>query len=211
MNVGENAKVYAEGMGRYGGRSAASIFKIEKVDLSTVTIQKIRPQWHYADPVIPALVVTNAAGDVLNQDVDYTATFEGNDKAGIAKVTITGNDTGTFGTNSATFVIVEAAASLKGSGTAEDPYLIGTKGDLQFLADKINSMSDPDTNQWALAHYKLTADIDATAVDENDLAVDQIGVYASGPNYVNDALRHMFAGTFDGDNHTITQIGRAHV
>jgi len=49
-----------------------------------------------------------------------------------------------------------------GSGTREDPYLIGTTGDLLALA--------ADPNRWA-AHFKLTADIDMAEVPRDTVCM----------------------------------------
>lgn len=75
-------------------------------------------------------------------------------------------------------------------GTAEDPYLIANKGDLLGLAELAK------TNDFTEKTVKLTADIDLS-----EDAWAPIGQHKNGSNQT---VGVVFAGTFDGDNHTIS-------
>lgn len=76
--------------------------------------------------------------------------------------------------------------ALNGSGTASDPYLIEDAADLEAFRDKVNG---GDKGLCA----KLTADITLTG-DWNPIS--------SNATYTTDA----YAGTFDGDGHTISGL-----
>ena len=77
------------------------------------------------------------------------------------------------------------SASIAGSGTETDPYLISSGADLKFFANDVNSGND-----YAKKYITLTEDIDL-----NNLSFDPIGN--------TDAY---FRGYFDGDNHTIKNL-----
>ena len=80
---------------------------------------------------------------------------------------------------------VSASASLSGSGSAADPYLIKTAEDLKFFADAVNGGND-----YSGMVIYLQADIDL-----DNQAFDPIGTTA-----------HYFRGMFDGKNHTVSGI-----
>ena len=72
---------------------------------------------------------------------------------------------------------------LKGEGTSESPYLISNYQDWIEATTKVNQLD---------VHYKLTADIDFK--DKN--------FYPMGSGYSN----QYFTGTFDGNNHKLSNI-----
>ena len=72
--------------------------------------------------------------------------------------------------------------TLSGSGTATDPYLIGSDADWKIFVSYINDKG----GQYRYSYYKLTADIKVTSMAGK-----------SDDNYT-------FKGTFDGDGHTMT-------
>lgn len=72
--------------------------------------------------------------------------------------------------------------TLSGSGTAADPYLIGSDADWETFVSYINDKG----GSYRYKYYKLTADINVTSM--------------VGKN--NDS--NAFKGTFDGDGHTLT-------
>ncbi len=83
-----------------------------------------------------------------------------------------------------------SAVSYAGSGTAENPYQVGTLEQLQCIED------------WNLsADYVLTSDIDAseTANWNDGKGFDPVGTGAYGDGA-------SFTGTFDGDGHTIAGL-----
>lgn len=77
-----------------------------------------------------------------------------------------------------------------GSGTAEDPWLISTVGDLKKLADTINTGASNVGNYHGY-YFKQTANLDLSGIDN----WDPIGYSGSGL---------YFAGNYDGDGHTIS-------
>lgn len=85
-----------------------------------------------------------------------------------------------------------------GSGTAEDPWLISTVGDLKKLADTINTGASADfdaksdnVGNYHGYYFKQTANLDLSGIDN----WDPIGYSGSGL---------YFAGNYDGDGHTIS-------
>ena len=76
-----------------------------------------------------------------------------------------------------------------GSGTAEDPWLISTVGDLKTLADTINTGASNVGNYHGY-YFKQTANLDLSSIAN----WEPIGY--SGSFY--------FAGNYDGDGHSIT-------
>jgi hypothetical protein len=83
-----------------------------------------------------------------------------------------------------------AACTLAGSGTANDPFLIGTYSDLKQLSD--SSSCD------LTATYRLTADIDASASSGENNG------YGFAP--IGDSTSTAFAGVFHGSGHVIQNL-----
>ncbi len=183
------ATVQVYGIGRYNGLASATTFQIVQIDLSQCTIDSISPQWFYGEAIRPQITVRANADAELREGVDYTVSYSGNDKPGVATVRIAASGPAATGENTANFYLVEASSSLEGNGTQDDPYLLKSKADMQFFSHMINTGEEG----WYSAHYKLANDIDARAADENDLGIDTIGVGSNG-----------FAGVFDGDGHVLT-------
>ena len=90
---------------------------------------------------------------------------------------------------------------LSGTGTKEDPYLIGTLDELKWFRDSVNTYTSDGSNQYKGKYVKLTADIDLYEEDENG---DQISWEPIGDNDVND--HESFKGIFDGDGHTVKNL-----
>ena len=78
---------------------------------------------------------------------------------------------------------IEPLASIKGSGTEENPYLISTEADLKTVA----TLSTTDS--FAGKYFELTNDITLTGENNHE----PIGTWSYG-----------FGGIFDGKNHTIS-------
>ncbi len=93
------------------------------------------------------------------------------------------------------YTVVEKAVVLSGSGTAEDPYLITNIEELEAFRNNVNK-----GNTYAGQYIKLTADIDLTG---------KVWVPIGTSNYDKTPKTEgvkMFAGNFDGGNHTITGL-----
>ncbi|MDR1359142.1 MAG: hypothetical protein LBJ48_07335, partial [Coriobacteriales bacterium] len=202
------ASITAKGFGRYTGQSTVT-FNITQLDLGDASIAPVGPLWFYGEPVTPALTVKDTWGNTLTADVDYVVSYEDNDGAGEATATISPveGSVSTIGSNSVDFILVAASSSLTGTGVEADPYLLGTKGDIQFLSHALDSNLAPAEGSaaYSTAFYQVTANIDATAADADDLAADPIGQNWS--ELVGTATvyhRSYFAGTFDGNGKTIT-------
>ncbi len=92
------------------------------------------------------------------------------------------------------FVPFSSALSLKGEGTAENPFLIETARDLQTLGSAVNYSGKYTVSKKALTgkHFLQTADIDMAAV----------------PNFepIGYATASTFNGTYDGGGHTIFNL-----
>lgn len=80
-----------------------------------------------------------------------------------------------------------------GSGTEEDPYQIASKETLLTFASKVN---DGSQGGYAGTYFKLTADIDLSGVEW--VPIGNMG----------DMETHstLFLGSFDGDNHKISNL-----
>ena len=76
-----------------------------------------------------------------------------------------------------------ARATITGSGTSADPYVINDDADWETFADWINNQSTNST--YRSKYYKLGADINVSTM------------VGTGSSY-------LFRGTFDGDGHTMT-------
>ncbi|MBE6912326.1 MAG: hypothetical protein E7473_07360 [Ruminococcaceae bacterium] len=97
--------------------------------------------------------------------------------------------------DSATGAIKHPLASLDGTGTKEDPYLINDIDDLKTLRDSVNN-----GNAYKDKYFLLTADID---LSEEVWIPIGTSIYDKAPT---DADVKMFAGNFDGGKHTITGL-----
>lgn len=76
--------------------------------------------------------------------------------------------------------------TFKGTGTAEDPYLLATADDIEALSEKVE-----DGDSYMGAHFKVTADIDMSAMDSHV----PVGTTTTP-----------FAGEVDGQGHTISGL-----
>ena len=95
-------------------------------------------------------------------------------------------------------VSADEELKLAGSGTSDSPYIIATVEDLKLARDLINADTDMETDGYAEAHYKLTADLDL----ENE-PWTPIAPYVQ-VNYSTNLAG--FEGTFDGDGHIIKNV-----
>lgn len=88
-------------------------------------------------------------------------------------------------------------SGFKGKGTAENPYQISSAKDLNRLAELIN---DESTNPlFRYAYYIQTNDIDLKNVD-----FTPIGIYCGSDG--NTTSNAVFAGSYDGNYHSITSL-----
>ena len=133
------------------------------------------------NPIDVAYTVKDANGNTLTKGTDFTETFSPApvQETGTYTLTITGKGSYT-GTKVVTF---EVHKILAGSGTAADPYLIGSDMDWGTFVNWINN----ENSTYANKYYKLTADINVTST---------VGTGSSSDK--------SFRGTFDGDGHTMT-------
>lgn len=153
------------------------------VDMSTVEIAAIPDQrWKGAEPVIPALTVTNETTPLV-LGTDYLVEGTNNTAVGTATLTLKGIN-GYKGSKDVTFNILDFdLLDNTKSNSSENPYLIATAKDLEALAGIVNTGARKD------GYYKQTADI--TLTEEHT---------AIGSDSNN------FKGTYDGDNKTISGL-----
>ncbi len=80
-----------------------------------------------------------------------------------------------------------------GTGTGNDPYQIATAAQLDTLARRVNAGDTAYNNK----HYILTADINLG-----------VAPYNTGIGWIpiGDTIGHQFKGTFDGNEHTISNL-----
>jgi len=87
------------------------------------------------------------------------------------------------------------------AGTADTPYLIYNKDQLDLLAHRVNGTHGETANDYSGKHFRLEADIayDHTNLGDTDSNYEAIGGY-DGTN------DRYFRGTFDGQNHVVSGI-----
>ncbi len=130
-------------------------------------------------PIAVDYTVTDANGNTLTKGTDYTATISPATVQDPGEYTLTITGKGSYtGTKVVTF---EVRRILEGSGTAADPYLIGSDTDWETFVGWINN----ENSTYRAKYYKLTADINVTSTAGTSQDVS-------------------FRGTFDGDGHTMT-------
>ena len=83
--------------------------------------------------------------------------------------------------------VCHESRELHGTGTADDPFLISSVAQLEYLRDQSNLGSEQIT-----AHAKLVNDIDLA--------------YASASSWIPVSKSNAFAGTFDGNGHCIKNL-----
>ena len=150
-------------------------------NLSLATVSGVTTPYYIwtGSPIAVNYTVTDAEGKVLTEGTDYTASFSPATVQEVGEYTLTITGKGSYtGTKIVTF---EVRRTLYGSGTAADPYLIGSDIDWKTFANWINNENTTYRNKY----YKLTADINVTST-------------------VGTSINNYFGGTFDGDGHTIT-------
>ena len=150
-------------------------------NLSLATVSGLTTPYYIwtGSPIAVNYTVTDAEGKVLTEGTDYTASFSPATVQEVGEYTLTITGKGSYtGTKIVTF---EVRRTLYGSGTAADPYLIGSDIDWKTFANWINNENTTYRNKY----YKLTADINVTTT-------------------VGTSEDNSFRGTFDGDGHTMT-------
>ncbi len=91
-----------------------------------------------------------------------------------------------------------SVTEFQGEGTEASPYLIKTRDDLILLSDKVAEITDFDCTTPPLTAKYCRAFLGKYFRVENDI---DMGGYKFTP--IGDDWQHIFAGTFDGGNHTI--------
>ena len=150
------------------------------------TVGGIKPSYSQEAGIGITPVVTGLDHAPLTFATDYTAMLDGNAVAsypisitteGEHTLTFTGKSADYTGTKSIAFIVT---ASLKGEGTAENPYLISSTEDWTLFATNV-----ADSISYSGRYVKLTADIDITM---------PVGVREDKP----------FSGIFLGNGKTLT-------
>jgi len=150
-------------------------------NLTLATISGLASPYYYwtGSPIVVNYTVKDANNNTLTQGTDYTATISPSTVQEVGEYTLTITGKGTYtGTKVVSF---EVRRVLSGSGTATDPYLIGSVTDWETFVGWINN----ENSTYRSKYYKLTADINVTST-------------------VGTSDNNSFRGTFDGDGHTIT-------
>jgi len=88
---------------------------------------------------------------------------------------------------------VDLYSTLRGSGTEKDPYLIEDAEDFKAFTDSFNTGAAKENEMFGNGQFfRQTADIDMRSIAGYN------GTVSSGSN------PHFFAGTYNGDGHTVT-------
>lgn len=209
------ATITVTGLGRFfNGRDVH--FKITGGSLDDVSISAVPAQWWYgAGTVNPPVKVVAPNGDVLKKDVDYmlevtgvpvdSSGFSGGEATATATVKAVEGSAAFVGSATATFTVLQASEKLSGTGTQDDPWVLSSKADLQFLAHQTSAKEGSEVYGADGKHFKVTADIDASSSDETfleDRPADPLFSYYSFGE--GDARFGGLGGTIDGDGHVIT-------
>ena len=91
-----------------------------------------------------------------------------------------------------TVTLTVKEASIKGSGTEEDPYIIDSADALKFMSEKYNA----DPEKYGNKFWKQTAEIDMAGVEFDMIGKDTGSTYTSV----------YFNGTYDGENFAIKNL-----
>ena len=91
---------------------------------------------------------------------------------------------------------ISASSSLKGEGTAADPYLVESGADLKYIANEVNKLAAKGM-AFSGKYFKLTQSIDL-AGHELNIGSDSIW-----------ATRQIFGGFFDGNHCTIRNLNNS--
>ena len=104
-------------------------------------------------------------------------------------IQVTVNDPGLNSTG-----VYSPVSGLAGTGTEEDPYLIGNYNELVWFRNNVNTYTSDGSNQYKGKYVKLTADIDLAGINWTPIGTNSVGDHMA------------FLGTFDGDGHTISNL-----
>lgn len=159
-----------------------------------------------ADNIITDVKLATANGLTWSLNDDAIFSIEGNTlKAPAQKSEKRDVLTATFGKLSKSISIQKTnetqAGPFEGEGTEESPYLIKTKADLITLSKLTCAESSadlPKIKTFAGQFFKMTNDIDLE-YDEEFIGISVSSQFSLSPNVV-------FAGTFDGDGHSIKRM-----
>ena len=116
----------------------------------------------------------------------------------VSTVTVFAAETGAQDASGNGMRAAENTIVLTGSGTEADPYLITNLDELKAFRDDVNA-----GNSYADKYVKLTSDIDLTNEVWTPIGTSNYDKTPTAPTV------KMFAGNFDGDNHTITGLSSA--
>lgn len=100
--------------------------------------------------------------------------------------------------------LLSDAQTLKGTGTKDDPYLVGSASELAYIASKArgdNGESDEEILKWEKAHIRLVNNI---VFNENVL--DENGNLINNGEGLSQWEPYEFKGIFNGAGHTISGL-----
>ncbi len=89
-----------------------------------------------------------------------------------------------------------------GEGTSENPYQISTAAQLAKLSELVKSEDDDTRNAYNTKHYKLTADIDLSVYNADNIGFNGGKGWIPIGGYFPTTLR-AFSGIFDGSGYNI--------
>ncbi len=142
----------------YGGKSTTFTCTVNAITLSSIAVATKPNTLIYEDGAAInttglTLTATYSDGSTKTISSGYTTSYDFS-SAGSKKVTVT------YGGKTAT-VNVTVQDLFEGSGTAADPYLIGTAADLKAMADAVNNINA--NGCYGFAYYQQTEDIDLSS------------------------------------------------
>lgn len=182
------------GIWRYGNVRNSDAIKLSSISVTTppnTTIYENGSAFNTAGMVVTAKYSDGSTKAVTGYktSVDLSAT-------GTKNVTISYTESGVTKTAAQSVTVQDL---FEGSGTASDPYKIGTTSDLQALADHVNDISA--NGCYGYAYYIQTADIDLNGIDWVP-----IGSYYESADSATTTGRAAFNGKYNGNFHSITGL-----
>lgn len=202
--VGGNVRVWGEGGGNakesyvlklYSGETLIATTKLNNV--GGIIDGDVYVTWHFFYPE--------------STDAYWTTTWEeGHPKAeaqptkveliidGTVVATTDAMMSGADGVNPVVWAdlggVKKIVTGLSGEGTAEDPYLINNLDDLIWFRNNVNTYTQDGSNQYKGKYVKLMADINLAGINWEPIGKNTQGDHQN------------FLGTFDGGDHTISNL-----
>lgn len=162
------------------------------IDNSTITMSNLSGRGITA---VCGDVNINGSSVTITNSQEATIDVRGNQTVTVsADSTVSVDKEPTITSGSIDGTVVKVTTGLSGTGTEEDPYLINNLNELIWFRDTVNTYQSDGSNQFKGKYVKLNADIDLAGENWEPIGTNSVGDHMA------------FLGTFDGGNHTISNL-----